>query len=126
MVKLVDAVWNYDEGTKNTKIDVEDGTGTGLVRVMLWHEENECSVASALHHACKVKSYIRVIGEVRSYFKMKEIMAFDVRPVSSGNKLTNHLLEVAYSFEKMMEYFENKNLMLLILTDLFANKRRLL
>jgi RPA family protein len=106
MVKLVGAVWNYDEGTKNTKINVEDGTG--LVQVMLWHEQNECSAAAALYCACKVNSYICVIGEVRSYFKMKEIMVFDVCPVSSGNELMYHLLEVAYLFEKIMEYFEDK------------------
>jgi hypothetical protein len=106
MVKLVGAVWNYDEGKKNTKINVEDGTG--LVRVMLWHEQNECSAAAALHRTCKVNSYTCVIGEERSYFKMKEIMACDVCPASSGNEMTYHLLEVAYSFEKMMEYFEDK------------------
>ena len=30
------------------------------------------------------------------------IVAFDVRPVSTGNELTYHLLEVAYSADKVM------------------------
>jgi hypothetical protein len=37
-------------------------------------------------------------------------MACDVCPVSSGNKVRYHFLEVAYSFEKMMEYAEDEML----------------
>jgi hypothetical protein len=32
-----------------------------------------------------------------------EIIAFDIRPVSSGNEVTHHFLEVAYSYEKRLE-----------------------
>ncbi len=39
-----------------------------------------------------------------------EIIAFDVRPVSSGNEVTYHFLEVTYSFEKRLEYAENEML----------------
>jgi hypothetical protein len=65
-----------------------------------------CSIV----RACKGKGNICVIGEIRNYFETKEIMVFDVRPVSSGNKVMYHLLEVAYLFEKMMEYVEDKEL----------------
>ena len=39
-----------------------------------------------------------------------KIIAFDVRPVSSGNEVTHHFLEVAYSFEKRLEYLEDETL----------------
>jgi len=41
---------------------------------------------------------------------VRKIIAFDVRPVSSGNKVTHNFLEVAYSFEKMLEYAEDEML----------------
>ena len=50
-----------------------------------------------------MSSYVRVIGKVKDDFDMKESLALDVRPVSSGNKITSHLLEVAYSADKVME-----------------------
>ncbi len=63
MVKLVDAVRNYSENIKNAMIDVEDGTG--LVRVILWRIQNECTPAQGLIHECNGNGYIHVIGEVR-------------------------------------------------------------
>jgi hypothetical protein len=39
-----------------------------------------------------------------------KVIAFDVRPVSSGNKVTHHYLKVAYSFEKRLEYAEDEML----------------
>jgi hypothetical protein len=54
--------------------------------------------------------YIRVIGEVEDHYGVYEIIAFDVRPVSSGNEVTHHFLEVAYSFEKTLEYAKDEML----------------
>ncbi len=44
-----------------------------------------------------------------------EIIAFDVRPVSSGNEVTHHLLEVAYSFDKVLEYAEDEMMIAILL-----------
>jgi hypothetical protein len=66
-------------------------------------------------HKCKSNCYIRVIGEVEDYYGVHEIIAFDVRPVSSGNKVTNHFLEVAYSFEKTLEYAKDEMLRAVLL-----------
>jgi hypothetical protein len=41
MVKLVGAVRNYRENIKHVQINVEDGTG--LVQVILWSTEKECT-----------------------------------------------------------------------------------
>jgi hypothetical protein len=59
---------------------------------------------------CNSKCYICVIGEVKDYYGVHEIIAFDVRPVSSGNEVTHCFLEVAYSFEKRFEYAEDEML----------------
>jgi hypothetical protein len=66
-------------------------------------------------HECNSSCYICVIGEVEDYHGVYKIIVFDVRPVSSGNKVTHHFLEVAYSFEKTMEYVEDEMLRAVLL-----------
>ena len=106
MVKFVGAVRNFSVNTKYVQIDVEDGTG--LVRVILWKKERECMAQRCLIHECNSNCYICVIGEVEDYYGVNKIIAFDVQPVSSGNKVTHHFLEVAYSFEKRWENAEDE------------------
>jgi hypothetical protein len=108
MVKLVGAVRNFHVNIKHVQIDVEDGTG--LVWVILWREKKECMAQHCLIDKCKSNHYIRVIGEVEDYYGVQKINAFNVWPVSSGNKVTHHFLEVAYSFEKRWEYAEGEML----------------
>ncbi len=64
---------------------------------------SECSGAVELRRKCTINSYVRVIGMVADDFNISTIIASDVRPVSSGNKITYHLLEVAYSADKVMK-----------------------
>ncbi len=88
MVKLVGAVGNFCEKIKHVQIDVEDGTG--LVRVILWRKEKECTAQHQMIHKCNSTRYIHVIKEVEVYYGVCKIIAFDVRPVSSGNDVTHH------------------------------------
>jgi hypothetical protein len=108
MVKLVGAVRNFCGDNKQVQIDVEDGTG--LVQVILWRNKRECTAQHCLLDECNSNCHIRVIGEVEDYYGIHEIIAFNVRPVSCGNEVTYHFLEVAYSFEKRLEYAENEML----------------
>jgi hypothetical protein len=39
---------------------------------------------------------------VNDDFNLRTIVASDIRPVSTGNELTYHLLEVVYSADKVM------------------------
>ncbi len=72
MVKLVGAVRNFCVNIKHVQIDVEDGTG--LVQVILWRKQNECTAQHHLIDKCKCNCYIRVIGEVKDYYGVHEIM----------------------------------------------------
>jgi hypothetical protein len=105
MVKLVGAVRNFRAHDKHVKIDLEDGTG--LLRVIFWQKQKECMAQRHLIDKCNGNHYIRVIGEVTDYYGVHEIIAFDIRPVSSGNEVTHHFLEVAYSYEKRLESVED-------------------
>ncbi len=89
--------------------------GTGLVQLILWRKEKEYTAQHHMIHKCNSNHYICVIGEVEDYYGVHEIVAFDVRPVSSGNEVTHHFLEVAYSFEKTLEYAEDEMLRAVLL-----------
>jgi hypothetical protein len=56
LVKLVGAVRNFHVNIKHVQIDVEDGTG--LVRVILWRKEKECTAQHWLIHECNSNHYI--------------------------------------------------------------------
>ncbi len=65
------------------------------------------------------------IGEVEDYYGVHEIVAFNVRPVSSGNEVTHHFLEVAYLFEKTLEYAEDEMLRAVFLKKLICKSLNL-
>jgi hypothetical protein len=88
MVKLVGAVGNFRVHVKHLQIDLEDGTG--LVRVIFWWKQKECTAQHHLIDKCNGNRYIRVAGEVEYYYGVHEIIAFDIQPVSSGNEVTHH------------------------------------
>ncbi len=50
MVEFVGAVRNYSENLKNVMIDAKDGTG--LVRVIHWRKQKECTALGGLIHKC--------------------------------------------------------------------------
>ncbi len=83
MVKLVGVVRNFRVHDKHVQINLEDGTG--LLRVIFWRKQKECMAQRHLIDECNGNRYIRVIGEVVDHYGVHEIIAFDIRPVSSGN-----------------------------------------
>jgi hypothetical protein len=76
MIKLVGAIRNFCENIKHVQIDVEDGTG--LVQVILWRKEKECTAQRPMIHKCNRNHYIHVIGEVEDYYGVHKIIAFCV------------------------------------------------
>ena len=83
-------------------MEIEDGTGRMRVVVPI-PLCPECSGALELRRKCTINSYVCVIGMVADDFNIRTIIASDVRPVSSGNEITYHMLEVAYSYDKVMK-----------------------
>ncbi len=83
MVKLVGAVRKFRVNIKHVQIDVEDGTG--LVWVILWRKERECTAQHCLIDKCNSNCYIYVIGEVKDYHGVHKTIAFNVQSVSSAD-----------------------------------------
>ncbi len=76
MVKLVGTVRNFCGDDKYVQINVEDGTG--FVRVILWRNKRECTAQHCLLDKCYSNHYICVIWEVKDYYGVHKIIAFDV------------------------------------------------
>ncbi len=76
MVKLVGAVRNFRVHDKHVQIDMEDGTG--LLRIIFWRKQKECTAQRHLIDKCNGNPYICVIGEVADYYGVHEIIAFDI------------------------------------------------
>ena len=101
-MKVVGALLHFHEFRDTFNMEIEDGTGR--MRVVLPIPScRECSGVLQLRSKCIINSYFCVIGMVVDDFHMRTIIASDVRPVKSGNEITYHLLEVAYSFDKVMK-----------------------
>ncbi len=83
--------------------------------LILWRKEKEYMAQHQMIYECNSNCYICVIGEVEDYYGVHKIIAFDVQPVSSGNEVTHHFLEVAYSFEKTLQYAEDEMLRAVLL-----------
>ncbi len=76
MGKLVGAIRNFRVNVKHLQINLEDGTG--LVRVILWQKQKECTAQCHLIDKCNGNCSIRVIEEVEDYYGVHEIIAFNV------------------------------------------------
>ncbi len=76
MVKLVGAVRNFRVHDKHVQIDLEEGTG--LLRVIFWQKQKECTAQRHLIDECNGNRYIPVIGEVADYYEVHEIFAFNI------------------------------------------------
>jgi hypothetical protein len=101
-VKVVGAFLHFHKFWDNFIMEIEDGTGRMQV-VLPRPQCSECIGAVELHCKCTINSYVRVIGMVADDFNIRTIIASDVWPVSSGDKITHHLLEVVYSADKIMK-----------------------
>jgi hypothetical protein len=76
MVKLVGAVRNFHVHVKHVQIDLEDGIG--LVRVILWRKQKECTAQRHLIDECNGNCYICVIREIEYYYGVREIIASNI------------------------------------------------
>jgi replication factor A2 len=98
-VKIVGAVRSVEDHSTNVVYNIEDGTG--LIEVKQWLDDNECTALQELRQeTLKEHVYLKIVGQIKDYEGNKIIVANSVRPLSSGNELTHHMLEVAYSGER--------------------------
>ncbi len=99
MVKIVAAVRSVEDTSTNVVYTLEDGTG--LIEARKWLDDNECSALQELRQeTLKEHIYLKIIGQVKEYEGKVIIVANSIRPISSGNELSHHMLDVVYSAER--------------------------
>jgi len=98
-VKIVGAVRSADVQSTNIMYTIEDGTGA--LNVKQWADDNDGeAIVEMRRQNAKEGIYVKVIGQLSDYDGKKQLIANSVQPLSSGNELTHHLLEVMYCAEK--------------------------
>lgn len=98
-VKIVGATRSVNDNSTNILYELEDGTG--LIEVKQWLNDNDCSAVQEIRQqTLKEHQYLKVIGNIKEYEGKKIIFANSIRPISTGNEITHHLLEVLYSAER--------------------------
>mmetsp|Transcript_28224 Transcript_28224/g.57317 ORF Transcript_28224/g.57317 Transcript_28224/m.57317 type:complete len:205 (-) Transcript_28224:966-1580(-) len=97
-VKLIGAVRSTDESSTAATYQIEDGTG--LIEVKEWMNDDCAALAELRQQAMQDCVYVCIIGQVKEYDNNKHIIGNSVRKIESGNELTHHFLEAAYSAEK--------------------------
>jgi hypothetical protein len=107
MVKLVDAFRNVCVYTKYVQINVE--VGMGLVQIILWRKEKECTAQRRMIHDCISHHYICVIGEVKDYYGVHKIFAFNIDQLVLAMK-SHIIFWRIISFEKRLEYLKDEML----------------
>jgi replication factor A2 len=98
-VNFIAAIKNVTDASTNIVYEVEDGTGS--MDVKQWLDDNDSSVVMDMRKdTMKENIYVKVIGQVKEFDGRKMVVANSVRPLSTGNQLTHHYLEVMYISEK--------------------------
>lgn len=98
-VKLVAAVREVTDASTNVLYKVEDGTGVMDVKQML-HDTDPTAIQEIRQQTYTENIYVKIVGKIKDYANEKMLYADSVRPLSSGNELTHHMLSVVHSAEK--------------------------
>lgn len=99
-VKVVGAIREHNNGSTNITYSIEDGTGLMDMKEWVDAENDNSATLEFRDRMEKEGRYVRIIGKITDYEGKKEVVAYSVRPLSSANELTHHMLEVVYSAEK--------------------------
>jgi replication factor A2 len=98
-VVIVGAVKECTQNSTNALYEIEDGTG--LIVVKQWVDQNDCAAKYEMRQKCMHENtYLKIVGSPKYYDGNVQLVAESIRPVSTGNELTHHMLEVAYAGEK--------------------------
>ena len=95
-IRFVAAVRSFEDMSTNVEYEVEDGTG--FIKVKEWlddHKEN-AKTSEMREETKREHVYIKITGQLKDYAGSKQVVADAIRPLTSGNELTHHMLEVVY------------------------------
>uniref|UniRef100_A0A6M2DRX8 Putative single-stranded dna-binding replication protein a rpa medium 30 kd subunit n=1 Tax=Xenopsylla cheopis TaxID=163159 RepID=A0A6M2DRX8_XENCH len=107
IVKLVGYVVNIENSSTKITYSIQDHTGS--IDCYLWLEEDTTKELSNI----MINTYVEVFGNVRKVQDNVLIMVFKIRPLTTFNQVTTHLLEVVhtrYKYEEMRKEDDNSSM----------------
>jgi replication factor A2 len=110
LVKLVAAVRETSHKSSFYIWVVEDGTGGTLEARK--HHTNDGASPTGVDGGVPVEEqiqdgmYVHVVGQINEYDGRRFVQALSIRPISSGNEVTHHMLEVVYSHERHLKQLQ--------------------
>lgn len=93
-VRIIGCIVESREQSTNLTYTVEDGTGR--MEVKMWIDTDDGDHFAEQRAKWKEGAYVRVIGNLRSFQEKRNIVAFDIRPVTDFNEVTHHMLEAIF------------------------------
>nr|XP_002740859.2 PREDICTED: replication protein A 32 kDa subunit-like [Saccoglossus kowalevskii] len=96
MVTVVGLVRSVQQAPTNILYKLDDMSGPTM-DVRKWVDSDDSSGDVDGAQPIPENTYVRVIGQLRSFGGKRNISAFKVRPLTDLNELTMHLLEVVHS-----------------------------
>lgn len=88
LVTFIGKVRDCTEASTSITYKVDDGTGPAIdARKFITEGEEDTNAPQG-------NGYVKVIGHVRSYNDVRNIIAFSVQPVTDHNAITCHMLDV--------------------------------
>jgi len=88
-VTVLGVVREVDNKTTKKSYKIEDHTG--ILDVSQWVEEADDGDGTP---DCREGMYVRAIGHIKQFKDAVSVNAFHVAPISSGNEVTQHLLDI--------------------------------
>jgi replication factor A2 len=89
-VVIMGAVLSMESQALANNYTVDDGTGT--IEVRWWTDAEQGDMHADKRSAISEMTYVRVVGKIRNFQSQKQVVAFDVRPVTDFNEITYHLI----------------------------------
>eukprot|EP00977_Amphora_coffeiformis_P009700 scaffold2232_cov170-Amphora_coffeaeformis.AAC.2 len=102
-VRFVAAVRNFEDMSTNILYEVEDGTGMIEVQQWLDDQKENAKTAEMRELTKKEHVYLKITGQLKDYNGKKKVVADGIRPLTTGNELAHHMLEVVYVEQKQKE-----------------------
>jgi len=94
-VTFIGCILRLSNLTTNVSTTIDDGTGTIEVRIWL-DQEDQSDAAIQKRTMWREGTYVRVVGNLRSFGNKRSVVAFRIQPITDFNELTYHLLESIY------------------------------
>ena len=97
-VTFVGMILSADEQATNLQYTVEDGTDSIMVK--MWIDSDADETMAERRAQWKEGKYVRVVGQLRAFNQVKNVVAYHISLITDFNEYTYHFIEAVHSHLK--------------------------